>query len=253
MSNIDLSIIDNLFREEKEEKFILSEETIQTLKKWELWKESDQLAKLQRMIHTAPAGERNALRKAIAELEKREASKQRKTVKKIGSYVVYENWAKEIKPEGPSLTPDYWYNREASKMGDRGVRTFLYNTYADYVYMYDVSGYRYMHSKFIEDLLHENDLQHGDIDPEILQKWRKKYGNDNLFDILTDEELQEKDHFVHGRTGPYPLYEDKGEMDFYAAIWTRVKNKNILDSIMKQLNKRLKPAIKKDLTGIIMP
>lgn len=251
---MDLSFIDNLFRPPVKTRYVLSEETIETLKKWELLGESDQLAKLQRMLHTAPARERNALRKAIAELEKREAAKKKsRVVKKMGSYEVYDDWGKAIKSEGPPLNPDYWYNREASKYGDKGVRTFIYNTYAEHLYVYDISGYQYNHHTFVEDLTHEGDLQHGDIDPDILKMWRKKYGNDNLFDIVTDENLQDDEHFVHGRTGPFPLHGTPKEMKFYASIWTRVNNKKILDDVMNQLNKKLSPIIKKKFQAIIMP
>jgi len=242
---MNLSSIDNLFKKPVKKVFILSEETIATLKRWEL-NESEALMKLQRMMHTAPASERAQIRKAIAELQKKEKSKEsgtenRKFYTIIGLSGTEDPYIDEM-TGGDSITPDYWWHKKSSNWADDSVKTFIYIPYTDKMIVSEGIGYQYAHHELINDSVDEGIISMEDIGPEYREVGERQSWD--IVDILNDEDLQDRGVAIHGRTGPIPLRGEPDETEIYAAIWQHKQPRDMLDDMMYALNDALPSTVR---------
>jgi len=198
----------NILNPKKRVIYQLSEETIETLKRWEL-NESDALIKLQRMIHTAPVGERSKIRRAIDELKKKETSKQPDELVRYLGKSIYLNWGRKSIGEGNYLTPDHWY-----RDGDKDTYTFFYFVGSNEVVVGDSMESHYDILSHDEELA-ANVLGDYDLDGEDFNK--VLYGSEEV---------------VVGRSG------EKFDK-FVISIWNEHIDKNTLIDMIDTLDNKL--------------
>jgi hypothetical protein len=207
---------DRMITPHKRKVFVLSEETVATLKLWELDHlcESDAMVKLQRMLHTAPASEKNKIRRALAELRKKEQSQEKDLVRYLGKSI-YLNWGE--KSFGYYVTPDTWYR-------DVDSTTFFYFL-DDNSVVYD-SG-KQSHYK----MLYSND--------DLMNKMVDAVGD---FDIESDDFqkiIYDNTDVIGGRAGPWDEDDEEEGESFAISIWTVGVNKDTLVDLMDALDKEL--------------
>jgi hypothetical protein len=198
-----------LITPKKREVFTLSEETIATLKLWELdhLTESDSLVKLQRMLHTAPARQRRKIRAAIMELKNKKREKN-SIVRYLGKEI-HLNWGEDT-VEDDHITPDAFYRDK-----DKDTHTFFYDIYG-------------RGKKVIYD---SGTASHYDIlkgDEELAAKAMGDYdfhGDEDFADVL-----YEQDKYIVGRTGNL---NDR----IVISIWNEGISKDILVDMMDALDK----------------
>jgi len=239
-------IFSRMFNEEKREVFVLSEETRNTLERWEL-NESDALPKLMRMLHTAPAAEKGRIRRAIAELERKQKQEKRKSSREEdrGFYTIYREYGEgsdlAYDASMNSINPDLWYGSPTMGWAKDGVKTFVYVKYIDDIVMSEKSGYGYAHNMMLYDLWRKGEIDMSMLDPDLKDELEVDY--DGEFWKMMNADFLEGD-FIQGRTGPLPYDSTQEEVErlgaMCVAIWNDSVDRKILDKMMAAINRRIK-------------
>jgi len=252
-----LNKLDNLFVKKKHVRYMLSEETLITLDRWELVLEeniSTTIAKMERLVHTAPANERAYLKKAIEELKKKRSLESKPKKAKSSSATKYQmigEWGEEddelnaLKEEleDESLNPDFWYRYSVNPTANRKgfVKTFMYFPYAKKLIVSEGSGHQYPHYSLLEDSIIYSELKLEDLDPEMFPENTQfdAITKPVLYRYLNNEHWIDHNYFINGRTGILPIKQYPVEKPL-VSIWNNRVDKKVRDDMMKQLNATLK-------------
>ena len=244
---MDINSLDNLFKEYEQINFILSEDTLGVLKSWELEEDAETIAKLRRMQHMSPPGEREKIRKAIEELVRKDmvAGKTTKDVEIRDNYEIYKKWGlniiKENRREVESyggLIPDYWYTKAVMSWQKKSTKTFAYVPYSKKMIInLKEDAESYSHSTMFIQKLNSGELTQDLFNKKDIDTLMGRGGNETLYDVITDIDFTEMNAIVTGRTGPFPIrVKDKTESTFYVSIWNEETNSKVLDSMMEKIN-----------------